>query len=263
MKSSAEPSVEPNSELSVEPSLEPATTPSRAPVSGAYRPRQPIDIIVPIDGSEGDDSTFGQVAGVTVARGFLLFLGFYAICRTQCKDKDPISSSYDESFDEDVADDNIEELVLSRDVGLMNLQGIKEEDKDNLSCNNGYDGVIQFDSSFITNNTTLNFRTVTQCGEVISVSESSSGGDLFSLDDEDDVQVKLDAAMDAALDAAMDASDWDAVAALASDISIARSDVGLSGGGSSLLSSQNSQNECSSENQTRGVFRLTMSFMMR
>jgi len=250
MKPSAEPSVEPSSELSVEPSSEPATTPSRTPVSEARRPRQPIDIIAPIDGSEGDDSTFGQVAGVTVAGGLLLFLGFYAIGRTQCKDKDPISSSHDGSFDEDVADDTMEELVLSRDVGLMGLQGIKEEDEDNLSYDNGYDGVIQFDPSSITNNTTLNFRPVTQCGEVISVSGSSSGDDLLSLDDEDDVQVKLDAAMDAA----MDAGDWDAVAALASDISIARSDGGSGGEGISLSSSQNSQNECSSENHNmRGV----------
>ena len=111
MKPSAEPSVEPSSKLSVEPSSEPATTPSRTPVLGARKPCQPIDIITPIDGSEGDDSTFGQVAGVTVAGGLLLFLGFYAIDRTQCKDKDPISSSHDGSFDKDVADDNMEELV--------------------------------------------------------------------------------------------------------------------------------------------------------
>jgi len=133
------------------------------------------------------------------------------------------SSSDDENYDQEIVENFEDYTGLPKNSGLMGLRGIEEG-----VSHDSHSDVIQFDPNSITNNTTLSFLPISNSSSFVSISDSSSCDDLLSIDHEDDIKIQLDAAVDA--------GDWDAVAALAADISC----IGSNESGSILSYSQQS-----------------------
>jgi len=187
-----------------------------------------VERIRPNGNAEGSDM---RGLGYAIAGGLLFFLGMYFSRHGRRNKKKALYYVSDESSYDQVVENS--SLELSRNVKLMGMQGIEEdedEDVEEEDSHGNHADVIQFDPNSSVSNTTFSFPAIQNSGAFLSTSDSSSNDDFHSVYDEDDLKTQLDAAMDA--------GDWNAVAALAADINVVDSDEEDSMVSNSQLSQQ-------------------------